>query len=99
MLVELGAVIQRRFGVEVLKSVHQTVSSSFEVVWVDESLHQRAWDRLLSHGRKGPSLVDWTGFLIAGDSGIKKVMAVDHHFADRGFELLPAPTRQAPAGE
>lgn len=88
-VVEAGALVKRRLGATVFQALGETIDRSVEVVWVDESLHRRAWVKAAAEERQGPSLVDWTGFLVMKDRGIKTALAIDNHFRQQGFRILP----------
>lgn len=89
-LVEAGALIRRRLGMETFRRLGDTIDRIAEIVWVDSSLHQRAWRETAGEARRGPSLVDTVGFLVMEDQGIARALALDRHFRERGFEVLPA---------
>lgn len=71
------------------RALGPVVEASVEVVWVDEDLHRRAWTRVASGTRKGPSLVDWVGLLVMKEEGIRTALALDRHVAAQGFSTLP----------
>ena len=82
----------------VLQALGETVDRAAEIVWVDERLHRRAWAKAASDSSKGPSLVDWTGFLVMEDRGIKTALAIDIAFGGRGIGwcLTPTPSSGLP---
>ncbi len=89
VLVEAGALVRRRLGAEVFSALGEVVRRSLDVIWVDEGLHLRAWAAAEGGGRRGPSLVDWVGFLAIEEEGIEAALAVDAHFAGRGVTVMP----------
>lgn len=89
-LVEAGALVKRRLGAEAFRLLGEAIDRSMDVVWVDEELHQRAWQMAADEPRHGASLVDWTGFLVMRDLKISKALALDKHFRLQGFTTLPA---------
>lgn len=89
VLVEVGALVRKRFGAAAFRRLGEAVDAVMTVIWVDEDLHRRAWECVTREGRRGPSLVDWTGFHVMRDLGISAVLATDRHFAQQGFDVLP----------
>ncbi len=88
-LVEAGALVKRRLGAAVFQAFGETIDQSAEVIWVDEDLHRRAWTKAAKESRRGPSLVDWVGFLVMKDLGVHSALAIDDHFRRQGFRTLP----------
>jgi len=86
ILVESFALIQTRLGFAVLESFVSSIEGLFEVVWVDEELHRRAWELLKA--RRRVSFVDCTSFLIAKEEEAQ-VFAFDEDFAHEGLTLVP----------
>ena len=60
------------------------------VVWVDEVLHQTAMAGLLVARRRDLSLVDCASFAVMRRLGLRRAFTLDGHFAEQGFEVLPA---------
>ena len=88
-LVETGALAKRRLGAEAFRRLGAVVDRSMQVVWVHEALHRDAWSRASGEPRRGPSLVDWVGFLVMRELRLDTVLALDHHFETQGFRRLP----------
>lgn len=86
VIIELSALVQRRLGVPALRTLHHEVLPILDVVWVGESLHQRAVSALLAADRRDISLVDWTSFEVMRDGGITHVFAFDQDFEAQGFK-------------
>lgn len=89
ILVEGGALIRRRFGVEMFRKLGETVRRTTEVVWVDPELHFKAWALSGTGPRKGPGLVDQVSFLVMRNLGIDQAVTLDKHFREQGFRVLP----------
>lgn len=89
VLVETGALVRRRFGSAAFKRAAEVIERAAEVVWVDVRLHREAWAKASSGGRNSPGLVDWVSFLVMEEAGIVRAVSLDHHFRERGFEVLP----------
>jgi predicted nucleic acid-binding protein len=58
--------------------------------WVDRELHGQALAATLAAGRRDISLVDRISFELMGRRAVGRAFAFDEHFAEQGFELLPA---------
>jgi predicted nucleic acid-binding protein len=95
LLVELYSVLQRRFGMALVSAVADRIEPLLEVHWVDEAIHGMAEAAFLQASRRDLSLVDCTSFLVMRQMGLDRAFAVDPHFAEQGFEVLPElPVRQ-----
>lgn len=88
VLVETYAVVQRRLGMDALRTFHEDIVPLLQIEWIGEELHERGADAVLTANRRNLSLVDCTSFAAVRRLGIKKVFAFDRHFAEQGFELL-----------
>lgn len=62
---------------------------AIEVIHVDESLEEDAWNILESHGDKSWSYVDATSFAIMAREGTREAFAFDRNFAQRGLIMIP----------
>ena len=89
VFLETFALVQRRHGLQVLRKLHQAVSSTLHIHWVDATLHNGAAAALLAANRRQLSLVDCTSFHIMRHLGIDTVFAFDEHFAEQGFTCIP----------
>lgn len=90
VVVETTALVQRRLGMEAVRALVDDVLPAFELVFVDEPLHQAAVAALLASGARDVSLVDWTSFELMRWLGVGKAFAFDEDFARQGFDVLPA---------
>lgn len=89
VLVESMALIQHRLGVAAaLKLAHD--SHTFEIEWVDKTIHAEAIRRLARSRRRRVSFVDQVSFLVMRLRGIEAALAFDQGFADEGFRLYKA---------
>ena len=71
------------FAREVVRSPNIVVSSSAEYE------ENAVTDWLEKFGDQSFSLADAVSFVVMTDRGIREVLALDHHFAVAGFELVP----------
>ena len=92
VVVELSAVVQRRLGVAAVDALNTYVLPWVHVVWVDETFHARGAAGLLAARRRDLSLVDCTSFAVMRSLGLRRVFTLDVHFAEQGFEVVPAVT-------
>jgi len=89
VLVETTALAQRRLGLEAVRALRDDLVPVLRVAWVDEDLHATALTALVAAGRRSVSLVDHVSFELMRRRGVRRALALDRHFAEQGFELLP----------
>ncbi len=89
VLVETGALVKRRLGMSAFRALGDAVDQAMEVVWIDGPLHRLAWRHAGVEGRKGPSLVDWSSFLVMDAEGVTSALTLDGHFEERGYVVIP----------
>ena len=89
VLVETGALVRRRLGMSAFRALGDAVEQAMEVIWIDGPLHRLAWRHASVEGRKGPSLVDWTSFLVMDAEGVTTALTLDGHFGEQGYRMLP----------
>jgi uncharacterized protein len=98
VLLETLALLQSRVGIDAARRFERALRPRVEVVWVDDDLHARAFERLDRLGRRAVSLVDCAGFVVMEERGIRHAFALDEHFREEGFVLLSAPAAIPEAG-
>ena len=91
LLLEAIALIQRRYGMDILRQFHFGMIPLLKIEWINVEKHSHAMEFLLSTNRRHLSLVDISAFATMRRLGIKKVFTFDQHFAEQGFDLFPAP--------
>jgi uncharacterized protein len=89
VLVELIALLQRRLGLGAVEALSTYVLPWLQVSWVDETVHGQAAAALMAAGKRDVSLVDCASFVLMRRLGVRRVLAVDRHFAEQGFVILP----------
>jgi uncharacterized protein len=89
VLVETMALLQHRIGLRAAQDFDESIVPAMRVQWVDEDLYRRGADRLWREDRRHLSLVDCVGFEFMQLRGIETAFAVDVHFAEAGFKLVP----------
>lgn len=86
ILVESLALVQRRLGwvaaIELTRSVHD-----FEIVWVDQAVHDEAVRRFRQSTKGDVSLVDHVSFVVMRERAIRVALAFDQDFVEEGFQL------------
>lgn len=89
VIVESAALLQGRLGLQAALAFLGDVKAtgSFERVWIDEAVHDRALARLARLGKRGVSLVDCTSFVLMESRGVREALAFDRDFEDQGFAL------------
>ncbi len=61
---------------------------TIEIVWVDETLHEKAIDLLESRRDKKYSICDAVSFIVMRERGISEALTTDRHFSQEGFTKL-----------
>ena len=88
ILAESYALVARRVGLDGLTAMRTHLAPLFEVVWMDETRHERALDRLLLLRWRRLSIVDCSGIVVCEERGIDTVFAFDRHFERAGLTVL-----------
>ena len=89
VLIEACALVQSRLGLSAVRALRDEVHPVFSVEWVTADLHDLGMDVLLTRQRRRLSLVDCVSFQAMRFLGITRAFALDHHFAEEGFEVIP----------
>jgi predicted nucleic acid-binding protein len=63
-------------------------NQDIEVIWVDDSLHERAMSLLQNRLDKTYSLCDAVSFVIMRERDIIDALTTDHHFEQEGFRKV-----------
>ena len=88
VLVEFGAVIQRRLGFPALKAFYESFGAVSLTFWIDKAMHAEAWSDLAMRQGQGLSLVDWTVLLAARQLGAR-IFTFDAGFRREGGIVIP----------
>lgn len=88
VLVETYALLGRRLGIAAVRAFRAEFAPLLRVVWVEEALHERAFDDLLKRASKTPSLVDVTSFLVMREQNIDEAFTYERHFDREGFSRV-----------
>jgi uncharacterized protein len=95
VLVETMALLQHRIGLRAARDFDEEILPVLRIHWVEDELYRRGIDRLWREDRRHLSLVDCVGLEFMKLNGLTTAFAVDPHFEESGFELLPRPNRRA----
>jgi predicted nucleic acid-binding protein len=87
IIVETLTLLQSRLGFEAADLWYRDVLSLAEVLWIDGSLHNLAYELWLGFGRRKLSFVDCASFITMRHYKVEKVFGFDKHFAEQGFEV------------
>jgi predicted nucleic acid-binding protein len=90
VLLETAALLQHRLGLAPVHDFDSHILPLLTVHWVAAELHKRGMKRLARENRRKLSLVDCVSFELMASEGLRDVFALDGHFADAGFRLIPA---------
>lgn len=90
MIVETVALLQRRLGLAPVRDFYEHMMPVLSVEWVSEALHRKAMERLLREDRRRLSLVDSVSLEFVQSQGLRDVLALDPHFTEAGYHLLPS---------
>ena len=88
VIVETMALLQNRLGFEAANLCYRDVLSLAEVLWIDSSIHNLAYELWLSFGRRKLSFVDCVSFMAMRHYKLEKVFGFDRHFVEQGFEIV-----------
>lgn len=90
VIVETVALLQHRLGLAPVRDFVQHLMPVLSVEWVPEALHRKGMVRLLREDRRQLSLVDCLSIEFMGSQGMRDVLALDPHFTEAGYRLLPS---------
>lgn len=89
VLVETVALLHRRLGWEAVSAFDTWQrEAGLRVLWVDDGMHARAWDRFAAEQGRGLSLVDWTMALASREMSAP-VFTFDADFGAQGIPVEP----------
>lgn len=89
VLVETTALLQHRFGLDAVRDLDAHILPLLQVHWVSKELHARGMQRLAGTDKRRVSLVDCISFEFMDREGIREALALDQHFSEEGFKVLP----------
>ena len=89
VIVETMALLQHRIGLQAARDFDEDLLPIVRTQWVDDHLYRTGVERLWREDRRGVSLVDCVSFEFMKAHGVTKALAVDPHFAQAGFTVVP----------
>ncbi|HLA96948.1 MAG TPA: PIN domain-containing protein [Anaerolineales bacterium] len=89
VILETTALLQGRFGMEAVRLFESDILAVVDIVWVDETIHNRGMSALLAANRRDLSLVDCTSFEILRQTDQDEIFTFDPHFRQQGFKVIP----------
>lgn len=90
VMVETMALLQHRIGLDAARDFTEDVLPAIRMQWVDERLCRLGLKRLWREDRRHLSLVDCVSFEFMSHQGLTTALAVDPHFLEAGFKVLPS---------
>ena len=87
VLVETYALLQARIGIGAVRIFREAFAPLLDVLWVDETTHERALDDLLLRDARKLSLVDASSFELMRANRVDRAFAFDAHFREEGYTL------------
>jgi len=88
-LLESCAIVQRRLGLDALRTLINDFVPLLTVEWIDHEVHAAALSALLTASRRELSLVDCTSFEVMRRLDVTQVLTTDTDFTGQGFTVLP----------
>lgn len=90
VVVETFTLLQRRASLAAAVAFSKTVVPEFQVEWVEANDHNAAVRLVVRENRRDLSLVDCASFVVMRRLDVIRVFAFDTHFAEQGFQVIPA---------
>jgi predicted nucleic acid-binding protein len=84
VLVETYALLGRRIGLAAMKAFRNDIRPLLDIMWVDESLHERALDLLFDRNVRELSLVDAVSFITMRDRTSARLLPSTHTSSRKG---------------
>ena len=89
VLLEIGNSLAREFKIEAVDIFEEFFASKgVEIVRLDETLFDKAFELYKSHTDKTWGLVDCISFVVMREHGITDALTHDRHFVQAGFRAL-----------
>ncbi len=89
VLLEIGNSLSGRFRRQSIQTIEDFFESEeVEVVRLDETLFNKAFELYKNHADKSWGLVDCISFVVMRERGITDALTCDKHFVQAGFRAL-----------
>lgn len=93
VITELVALLSSRYHLprqQVIKAINAIKTDpSVEMIYIEQSLDDKAWSLLETRPDKEWSLVDASSFVVMQHYGMTEALTTDHHFTQAGFVRSP----------
>jgi len=89
VVLETVALLQHRIGLAPVLDFDERILPLLSVHWVNLALHNQGMKRLRREHRRDLSLTDCVSFELMRKLGLRDALALDEHFAQVGFTVLP----------
>jgi len=89
IVMETVTLLQRRLGMDAVRTFVEDVLPILRIEWVKESDHEASLSALLIANRRQLSLVDCSSFVVMKRMSIWTALAFDAHFREQGFTVIP----------
>ena len=89
VIVETTALVQNRLGIEAVRTFQEEMFPVVRTERIDDPMHHAGVTALLTAGQRHLSLVDCVSFGLMRRLGIRRAFAIDAHFSEQGFEVVP----------
>lgn len=90
VLVETYALVQRRLGLDAVRTLAADFVPLIDIDWIGAEVHASAVSALLVAARRDLSLVDCVSFESMRRRDVRRVFAFDDDFGRQGFEVVRA---------
>ncbi len=94
VILETISLLQNRIGLAAVQTFQQDILPVLNVEWVSQEAHRNGISALLAVARKSLSLVDCVSFNLMRRSAIRHAFAIDEHFLEQGFQVMPEKSGQ-----
>ncbi len=89
VLLEIGNSLSRRFRKQAVETIESFMKSrEIEIVRLDETLFDKAFQLYKNHADKSWGLVDCISFVVMKEQNITDALTCDKHFVQAGFRAL-----------
>jgi predicted nucleic acid-binding protein len=76
-------------GIDAVRQLFDDLLAPFDLLWIDERIHESATAAMIAVESPRISFVDWTSFEVMRQHGIDRAFAFDDDFVKQGFQLVP----------
>jgi predicted nucleic acid-binding protein len=88
VLVETYALLQRRVGLDAVRTFRENFAPLLEVIWIGSEIHELALALILERSKNRLSLVDAASFIVISQHRLRSAFAYDRHYALEGITTL-----------